>query len=77
MEGAMAQAWPLTDETLMAFADGELPLAQRIQVERAVAADPEAQARIAMFRETAALLRAAFVLDDDDHADAVLKMAAE
>jgi anti-sigma factor RsiW len=53
------------DEILMAFADGELPLAQRIQVERAVAADPEAQARIAMFRETTALLRAAFTMEEE------------
>jgi anti-sigma factor RsiW len=55
----------VTDEVLMAFADGELPLAQRIQVERAVAADPEAQARIAMFRETTALLRAAVAMEED------------
>jgi anti-sigma factor RsiW len=53
------------DEILMAFADGELPLAQRIQVERAVAADPEAQARIAMFRKTTALLRAAFAMEEE------------
>ena len=53
------------DEVLMAYADGELSLPQRIQVERAVAADPEAQACIAMFRETTALLRAAFVMDEE------------
>lgn len=55
----------LPDEILMAFADGELPLAQRIQVERAVAADLEAQARITMFRETTALLRAAFAMEEE------------
>jgi anti-sigma factor RsiW len=53
------------DEVLMAYADGELSLPQRIQVERAVAADPEAQERIAMFRETTALLRAAFAMDEE------------
>jgi anti-sigma factor RsiW len=56
----------MPDEILMAFADGELPLAQHIQVERAVAADLEAQARIAMFRETTALLRAAFAMKEED-----------
>lgn len=60
----------VTDEILMAYADQELPLSQRIQVERAVAANPEAQARIAMFRETAALLRAAFAMDEDADDDA-------
>jgi anti-sigma factor RsiW len=55
----------LPDEILMAYADGELPLAQRVQVERAVAADPDAQTRIAMFRETTAMLRAAFAMEED------------
>jgi anti-sigma factor RsiW len=54
-----------TDEILIAYAYGELSLPERIQVEHAVAADPEAQARIAMFRETTALLRAAFAMEED------------
>jgi anti-sigma factor RsiW len=61
----MNNPWPVTDEILMAYADGELSLAQRIQVERTVAADPEAQARIAMFQEMTAMLRAAFARDEE------------
>lgn len=42
----------LRDETLMAFADGELPAAEAADVERAVQTDPALQARLNSYRAT-------------------------
>jgi anti-sigma factor RsiW len=44
---------------LVAYADGELELELAQQAERLIAADPQARATVEMYRETAALLRAA------------------
>ena len=48
-----------TDETLMAFADGELSEAEAAAVERAVETDQEIAARVALFRETRSQAKAA------------------
>jgi anti-sigma factor RsiW len=50
----------LTDETLVAYVDGELPAPDRAAVEAQIDRNPEAQNKVRMMRETAALLRAAF-----------------
>jgi anti-sigma-K factor RskA len=50
----------LTDETLMAYADGALPEAEAAQVASALEHDAEARAIVAEFRRTAELSRAAF-----------------
>ena len=42
----------LSDETLMAYADGELPFAERARVEALLANDPAGRARLAVFRAT-------------------------
>lgn len=47
----------IADETLMAFADGELDPAEARRVEAAVAADPALQARLRVFSETRRMLR--------------------
>jgi hypothetical protein len=46
------------DETLMAFADGELPEPRMREVGKAVAADPALQARLARFQEVRARVAA-------------------
>lgn len=46
----------ISDETLMAYADGELDAAEAEAVAAAVAADPELQARLRPFSETRRLL---------------------
>lgn len=46
----------MDDETLMAFADGELTGAEADEVARAVAADPALAARVDLFRKTRAAL---------------------
>jgi anti-sigma factor RsiW len=48
------------DALLVAYADGELDEAAVAEVEAYLAATPEAQRTLAIYRETAALLRAAF-----------------
>jgi hypothetical protein len=48
------------DEMLVAFADGELDDAEREAVERAIDADPEIAARVALFMETRDRVRGAF-----------------
>jgi anti-sigma factor RsiW len=50
----------LSDEIIMAYADGELPAAERTRVERAIAADPALGARLAMFRATRETLHRAY-----------------
>ncbi|MDN3713648.1 zf-HC2 domain-containing protein [Paracoccus cavernae] len=46
----------ISDETLMAYADGELDQAEAAAVEAALAADPGLQARLRPFSETRRLL---------------------
>jgi anti-sigma factor RsiW len=48
------------DAFLAAYADGELDADQTVEVEALLATDPAARNTVAMHRETAALLRAAF-----------------
>jgi len=50
----------LSDEIIMAYADDELPAAERTRVERAIAADPGLGARLAMFRATRETLHRAY-----------------
>jgi hypothetical protein len=50
----------LSEETLMAYVDGELDVQTRQQVEIALAADPEAARRVAAQRALRGTLRAAF-----------------
>jgi anti-sigma factor RsiW len=50
----------VTDEMLMAFADGELAPAEEGRVRAALAADPDLAVRVAMFRETRRLAQTAF-----------------
>lgn len=49
----------ITDIDLMAYADGELDADAARAVEAAVAADPEARAKVEMFRHTSSLLKVA------------------
>ena len=48
------------DAMLVAYADGELDATAAAEVEAYIAATPAAQRTLAIYRETAALLRAAF-----------------
>ncbi len=50
----------ILDETLMAFADGELPKAEATEIERQIAADPELQQRLRVYQSTRAPIAAAF-----------------
>jgi len=50
----------LTDETLMAYADGELDAAGRGRVEAVLARDPESRARLEIFTATGAPLAALY-----------------
>jgi hypothetical protein len=52
----------LNDETLMAFADGELGPVETGQVAAAIAADPELAARVAVFTKTRNAVAEAFAL---------------
>jgi anti-sigma factor RsiW len=56
----------LSDETLMAYADGELPDVEAAAVASAAAHDPEVARRIALFKGSRRIVRAAFdpVLDE-------------
>jgi hypothetical protein len=56
----MSKERDFPDETLMAFADGELDDTEREAVEKAIDADPEIAARVAMFMETRDRVRGAF-----------------
>lgn len=49
----------ITDVQLMAYADGELDSRAMRDVEQAIGADPQAQAKVEMFRQTGSLLKAA------------------
>jgi hypothetical protein len=50
----------IADETLMAYADGELDASARAAVEAAMRADPEIARRVAQYREQQEKLRAAY-----------------
>lgn len=50
----------LTDEMLMAYADGALPETERAEIAAALESDAEARAIVAEFRRTAEISRAAF-----------------
>src|SRR5689334_9460733 len=50
----------IPDETLMAYADGELEPAQRAEVEAAIAADPQLAARVEQHRALRRKLNAAY-----------------
>jgi anti-sigma factor RsiW len=50
----------LTDELLVAFADGELSAETSAAVQAQVSRDPEAQGKVKDMQDTAALLWAAF-----------------
>jgi anti-sigma factor RsiW len=50
----------IADETLMAYADGELEPAQRAEVEAAIAADPQLAARVEQHRALRRKLNAAY-----------------
>lgn len=50
----------LTDESLMAFADGELAPAEEAVIRAAVEADPDLADRVALFRDTRRLAKGAF-----------------
>ena len=65
------------DETLMAFADGELDDAAAAEVEAAVNADPALAERIALFAESRALARDAFLPRLDEPVPASLRAAVE
>jgi anti-sigma factor RsiW len=60
------------DATLMAFADGELAPALAARVAAAVAQDPAAAARVALFRDTRTVLRAAAARPLDPVPDALM-----
>src|ERR1700722_10882856 len=53
------------DERLVAYADGELDEAAAAEVEAYLAVTPAAQRTLAIYRDTAALLRAAFPARED------------
>ncbi len=50
----------VSDEALMAFADGELSLAERVEIEKALARDPGLRARLEIFEATGRRLSAEF-----------------
>ena len=50
----------ISDQDLMAYADGETPEARRNEIEAAIAADPRVAARLAVHRALAARVKAAF-----------------
>jgi anti-sigma factor RsiW len=58
----------LSDETLMAYADGQLKTAEMARIERLLAADPELRARLEVFRATGRDLASLF----DGHLNAPL-----
>jgi len=73
----------LNDETLMAFADGELDPGQAELVARAVQSDPQLAARVAVFRQSRVALSQAFSLPaadasaGDPLADRIRALAAD
>ncbi|MCV0425937.1 MAG: zf-HC2 domain-containing protein, partial [Roseibium sp.] len=70
----------MTDELIMAYADGELDAAEAKRVEQAAAADPEIQQKLHRFRETAARLKMAandLPPVSDDLAQSVARMLDE
>ncbi len=66
---------PFDDETLMAFADGELDQATAAEIARAAEADAAVAARIAAFRETREIARDA--LQDDASVSADLRASVQ
>jgi hypothetical protein len=65
-----------SDETLMAYADGELHVLQRAAVERAMRDDPELAARVAQYRELRSDVFAAFAPIVEEAVPARLEAAA-
>lgn len=57
---------PMTDETLMAFADGELDAAQNSQVAHAIEADPALRGRVDQMRQQRNRIGAAFAAVVDE-----------
>lgn len=55
----------VTDERLMAYADGELPPEEAAALERALRADGELRRRLALFQETRTAMNAAFTPVDE------------
>ena len=68
-----AQQAAIDDETLMAYADGALDAVAAARVAARASGDRDTAARIAMFRQTGAMARAAFapVLDEQEAASVV------
>jgi len=56
----------LSDETLMAYVDGELPDVEAAAIALAAAHDPEVARRITLFKESSRIVRAAFDPDLDE-----------
>ncbi len=61
------------DETLMAYVDGELPTDEARQVSEALRADPEAAARVALFKATRQRLRESSVADASPVKDEIVQ----
>ncbi len=51
---------PISDETIMAYVDGELDQEEAEQIARALETDPELRDRARLFRESTAMLREAY-----------------
>lgn len=64
-----------SDETLMAYADGQLTPDETREIERLVAADPALQRRVEMYRQSAALVKQAVAPIADEAVPDVLKVA--
>jgi hypothetical protein len=56
----------LSDETLMAYVDGELPDVEAAAIALAAAHDPEVARRITLFKESSRIVKAAFDPDLDE-----------
>lgn len=67
----------LTDEQLMAYADGRLPADQVRQVEEAMARDPRISARVQMFQTTGRQLAALAAAQDASVPDAMIARVRE
>ncbi|MDP9368653.1 MAG: zf-HC2 domain-containing protein [Chloroflexota bacterium] len=71
---SQAEPCPLTDEDLVAYADGELAEAHRSLLEAHLAVCSVCQCRLAAFRETGRLLRENTPLIDDPASRATIRM---
>jgi anti-sigma factor RsiW len=66
----------ISDEMLMAYADGELDAAERARIAAAVACDAELAGRLRRFEESRDVLKAAFPLSAYEQAPSAATMAA-